>query len=146
MAQFKVSPATLEDIPHVARVSIAAFKGRPDSITYWMMPQDNDEAVYEWRLKAGIHRFNNEPECHLVKSVDNATGKIVGFALWQRPHLKRIAELAGEDDRSKSIENPFPAGMNVRLREEFEKATEQMRSRYVDVEKDYSEQCSSFHY
>ena len=146
MPNYNVSPATFADLPAIATVSRAAFKNSPRTMSYWMFPQDNEEAIYKWRLHSIINRFNNDPNCYLVKCVETATGKIVAFALWQRPHKRETEEGENNNDAAakgrEGMDEALPEGTNVPLMNDFDEATQRMRSKYVDTEKDYGKQIS----
>ncbi|KAL6714037.1 hypothetical protein ACLMJK_008531 [Lecanora helva] len=146
MNSFEISPALEADLPSIATVSLAAFKDSPNTMSYWIFPQDNHEAIYRWRLHGVIDRFHNDPTTYLYKCVDTATTRIVSFALWQKPHASTGNE---EQDAQKSVKNgeetdidALPEGTNVALKKDFDEATLQMRRKYVNMGKDYSEDLS----
>jgi len=108
-----------------------------------MFPQDNEEGIYKWRLGGIVDRFNNDPATHLVKCVDTNNNKIVSFALWQKPHARvteqeRVMTIA-ESKEKVVTEDELPKGTNKPLMDDFDSATQEMRRKYVDTEKDYGE-------
>ena len=143
MSEFTLSPATLSDLPGIAKVSRAAFKDSRHTISYWMFPQDNEIAVYEWRLNAITNTFRNIPYCTYTKVVDTTIDRIVAFALWEAPHKpETVNERAEKELGEKDVSNKgdaLPDGTNVQLFHDFNAETQRMRAKYVDKEKDYSE-------
>ena len=143
MSQFALSPATLSDLPEIATVSRAAFKDSLHTMTYWIFPQDNEEAIYKWRLNGITKIFKNESNCTYMKVVDTAVGRIVAFALWEAPHSPETDKggaLEEQEKKQKSdTHDSLPEGTKDQLMHEFEAETQKMRDKYVDNEKDYSE-------
>lgn len=87
-----------------------------------------------------VKRFNNDATTFYVKCVDTANDQIVSFALWQQPHATETEEEKAKkmaEQREKADE--LPKGTNKALMVDFESATEEMRRKYVDAEKDYGE-------
>lgn len=143
MSTFVTSPVLLPDLPAIAIVSRAAFKDSPHTMSYWMFPQDNEEAIYKWRLRNITNRFNSDPTCYLIKCVDTGSDKIVAFALWQTPHSMETKEETVIERQSKNAKEDacdaeeLPEGTNVPLMHDFDEATQKMRAKYVNVESDY---------
>ncbi len=143
MSNFALSPATLPDLPGIAHVSRAAFRDSRHTMSYWMFPQDNEQAIYEWRLKGVTNIFKNIPYCTYTKLVDTSADRIVAFALWEVPHPHRAEEENSRKEKE-NIENSerddaLPEGTKVQLLHDFERETQRMRTTYVDKEKDYGE-------
>lgn len=109
-----------------------------------MFPQENEKAIYEWRLGGITNIMNNVPECSYTKCVDVSTQKIVSFALWETTQPRKAeGEGSNEDedegDKANGIPkgSELPAGTNVPLMNVFNEATNRIRKQYVDNEKDY---------
>ena len=144
MATFTVSAATEEDLPSIATISRAAFRNSPHTMSYWMFPQDNEEGIYRWRLNGIVNRFHNDPTTYLCKCVDNVTGRIVSYALWQRPYPRKTQEEhdsqeAVPKEGKTGVDEMLPEGTNVPLMNDFDQETMKMRRKYVDTNQDYSE-------
>lgn len=144
MSNFALSPATLLDLPGIARVSRAAFRESPHTISYWVFPQDNEKAIYEWRLNGISGIFTNLSYCTYIKLVDTTADRIVAFALWEAPHPPQTEEEKAKKEQEKKEkgdkEAELPEGTKVQLLHDFDAETERMRAKHVDREKDYSEQ------
>lgn len=144
MSNFTVSPATLVDLPGIAKISRAAFKESRHTMSYWMFPQDNEKAIYEWRLNGITNIFKNVSYCNYIKLVDTTVGMIVAFALWEVPHPPETEEEKTKREQEKKQkgdkDDKLPEGTKVQLLHDFEAETERVRSKYVDRERDYSEQ------
>ena len=142
MSRFILSPATASDLPGIAKVSRAAYRDSRYTMSYWMFPQDNETAIYEWRLNGITRIFNHVPHCTYTKVVDTAVDRIVAFALWEVPHKPETEEKTqGEQSQEHHIDqdDALPEGTNVQLLHDFDAETQRMRAKYVDKEKDYSE-------
>ena len=145
MSRFALSSATLADLPGIAKVSRAAFRHSQHTMSYWMFPQDNESAIYEWRLNGVTNIFKNVSYCTYVKLVDTLADKIVAFALWEAPHPHEVEEENSQNEKAKKNESgnqddaALPEGTKVQLLHDFDRETEKMRAKYVNKEKDYSE-------
>ena len=143
MSNFALSPATLPDLPGIAKVSRAAFKESRHSVSYWMFPQDNEKAIYEWRLNGITNIFKNVSCCSYTKLVDTTADRIVAFALWEAPHRPETEEEKAKKEQEKKEKGDkgaeLPEGTNVRLMHDYDAEVERMRAKYVDREKDHSE-------
>ena len=141
MSQFAVSPATVGDLPAIAGIAQDAFKDSPNTISYWMLPRENEAAVYEWRLRRAEENFHNDPTSSFIKCVDTATEKMVAFAIWEKPYpFKTDEEKAkqhqdGKEKRSNDEE--LPEGTNAALLHDLDAQTARMRGKYVNREEDY---------
>ena len=96
-------------------------------MSYWMFPQDNEKAIYEWRLNGITKTFKNDPYCTYTKVVDNTIGKIVAFALWEAPHLPVTEEENAQKEHEKTEkgdkDDELPEGTNVQLLHDFDAET-----------------------
>ena len=142
MSNFILSEATISDLPGIAKVSRAAFRDSRHTISYWTFSQNNETAIYEWRLKQITNTFRNIPYCTYTKVVDTTEGRIVAFALWEAPHkpeteTERTQKEGQREDGDK--DDALPEGTNIQLLHDFEAETQRMRAKYVDKERDYSE-------
>ena len=142
MPRFVLSDATLSDLPGIAKVSRSAFIGNRHTMSYWMFPQDNETAMYDWRLNGITDTFKNVPYCTYTKVVDATLGTLVAFALWEAPHSleteeeKRQKEQEKKEDGAK--DDALPEGTNHQLFHDFDAETQRIRAKYVRGEKDYS--------
>ena len=143
MSNFAVSPATLQDLPGIAKVSKAAFMGSQRTMSYWMFSWEYEEEAYEWMLNYYTKTFMSESHCTFIKLVDTTIGKIVAFALWEAPHPPETEEEKAKKEQEKRESgdkyDALPRGTNVRLYNDFNNETKRMRAKYVHSEKDYSE-------
>ena len=141
MPPFAVSPATAADLKSLATISRAAFKDSPHTMSYWIFPQENEEAIYKWRLRDIENLFYNNPTCSYIKCVDNGMGKIVAFALWESPHPPKAEEDKAEEEQNKKEEGDrdalIPEGTSTTLMHDFEAETQRLRNKYVNSEEDY---------
>ena len=128
MSNFTLSPATLPDLPGIARVSRAAFAENRHTMSYWILPQDNERAIFEWRLKGVTKIFENIPYCAYTKVVDNTVGRIVAFALWEAPHSPEMEEEKAQKEQEKKEkcdkDDDLPDGTNVQLLHDFDAETQ----------------------
>ena len=82
--------------------------------------------------------FNNNPACTYVKVIDKTTGKVVAFALWEKPHPRETEEEKAKKEAEKNEKDEeLPKGTNIPLMQDFDKETQRMRSKYVSSENDY---------
>ena len=144
MPRFVVSPATVEDAPQIAAASRAAFKDSPDTVTYWILPQENEDANYQWRLRGVTNIIENENNSRFFKCVDVSNNKLVSYALWQRPHAPKTeeeekAKKEAESQKKRALDEVLPPGSNAALLHDLEDTTLKTRSKYVNPEKDYGE-------
>ena len=143
MSKFALSPATISDLPGIAEVSRAAFKDNRHTMFYWMFPQDNETAIYEWRLNGITRTFKHIPYCTYTRVVDSTVGRIVAFALWEMPHPPKTEEEKAQKEQEKKKkgdkDDALPEGTNVQLLHDFDAETQRVRAKYVDGEKDYGE-------
>lgn len=141
MSPFVVSPATAADLKSLAIISRATFRASTQSMSYWILPQENEEGIYQWRLDYITHIFHDDPTCSYVKCVDDATGKIVAFACWESPHPPKVEEQSTNEQQDKKEGTDedalLPEGTNTRLMHDFKAETQRMRNRYVNSEEDY---------
>lgn len=127
MSNFRVSPATLPDLPGIARISQAAFAENRHTMSYWMLPQNNERAIFEWRLKGVTKTFEDIPYCAYTKVVDETTGRIVAFALWEAPHSPEMEEETAQKEQENQEkgkkDDDLAEGTNVQLLHDFEAET-----------------------
>ena len=144
MAPFTVSAVVLEDLPAINDITTLAFFNNPRTMSWHIFPQDDPARISAWRIKDTTHNYNTGDDSRYDKLIDDATGKIVAFAVWQIPRVKG----SEEDEKVRKAEKErleielkknagFPEGGNQRLWEDFHKQTDKMREKYVDTEKDY---------
>lgn len=143
MSRFTLSPATVSDLPGIAKILRAAFRDNRHTMSYWVFPLDNEAAINEWRLNEITNTFKHIPYCTYIKVVDTNVGRVVAFALWEMPHkFDAEAENTQKEQEKKGDRgqgDAFPEGTKVQLLHDFEVETKKMRAKYVDDEKDYSE-------
>ena len=143
MSSFTLSPATISDLPGIAKVLRAAFRDSRHTMSYWMFPQDNETAINEWRLNEITNTFKHIPYCKYTKVVDTTVGRVVAFALWEMPHKFGLEEEKTQKEQGKKEDgeedDALPEGTKVQLLHDFHAETRRMRAKYVDKEKDYSE-------
>ena len=140
MSRFAVSPATAGDLPAIAGIAQDAFKDSPNTISYWMLPRENEAAVYEWRLHRAQNNFHNDPTSSFIKCVDTATDKIVAFAIWEKPYPSETEEKKAkkqDGQEKKSNDDELPEGTNAALLHDLDAQTARMRGKYVNREEDY---------
>ncbi len=110
-------------------------------MSYWMFPQKNETAIYEWRLRGITNIFKNVSYCTYIKVVDTSVSRIVAFALWEMPHPHETEEEKSRREQRKKEDgdkdDALPEGTNLQLLHDFEAETQKMRAKYVDTEKDY---------
>ena len=90
-------------------------------MSYWIFSQDNERAIFEWRLQGIVKTFESNPHCAYTKVVDSTTGNIVAFALWEAPHPPETEEEETKDKGDK--DDHLPEGTNVRLLHDFDAET-----------------------
>ena len=144
MAPFTVASIVPADLPAINDITTRAFFKSPQTMTWHIFPNHSAEEISAWRLNRTIHNYNTNAESRYHKLVDDATAHIVGFAIWQAPRVKgseevekkRKADKGRVEDEFKRDEG-FPQGGNKRLLDDFDQATEGMRAKYVDTERDF---------
>ena len=140
MAQYSISPATAEDLPNIAAISLDAFTSNPRTMSYWMLRDAEREDLLAWRLHRVTHDFHHDINAMYHKVVDTKNGAIMAHAVWETP---RHPESKEKGEERKRIEEDFkrneavPKGVNRVMQEEFKKCTKDMREKYVDSTKDY---------
>lgn len=143
MSSFTLSPATISDLPDIAKILRAAFRDNRHSMSYWTFPLDNEATINEWRLNEITNTFNHIPYCTYTKVVDITVGRVVAFALWEMPHKLDVEKENTQKEQEKKGDrgegDALPEGTKVKLLHDFEAETQKMRAKYVDNEKDYSE-------
>ena len=141
MSQFAVSPATAGDLPAIAGIAQDAFKDSPNTVSYWMLPRENEAAVYEWRLRRAEENFHNDPTSSFIKCVDTATDKIVAFAIWEKPYSSMTEEEKAKQQQygkeKESNDDELPEGTNAALLHDLDAQTAKMRGKYVNREEDH---------
>ena len=141
MSQFAVSPATATDLPAIAEIVRDAFKDSPNTISYWMLPRENEAAVYEWRLRRAEENFHNDPTSSYIKCVDTVTDKIVAFAIWEKPYPSKTEDQEAKQQQAgkekKINDDELPEGTNAALLHDLDAQTARMRGKYVNREEDY---------
>ena len=140
MASFTVGSATKSDLPDVAAISLDAFISNPRTMSYWMLKGANREDLLVWRLSHMTHIFETQVNQRFYKLVDDKSGRIVAFTLWQFPtsigSIEDEAEMRKMNDEHEE-QNPCPKGINEALLFDFEQETNRMRAKYVDKFNDY---------
>ena len=144
MAPFTVAPVLSTDILAINDITTHAFFKSPRTMSWHIFPNQSAEEISAWRMNRTIHGYNTDAESRYYKLVDEATGQIVAFAIWQVPRAKgseeeekkRKMEKDHVEDEFKKNEG-FPRGGNRKLLQDFDEATEEMRRKYVDVEQDF---------
>ena len=141
MSPFAVLPATATDLPAIAEIVRDAFKDSPNTISYWMLPRENEAAVYKWRLRRAEKNFHNDPTSSYIKCVDTVTDKIVAFAIWEKPYPSKTEEQKAkqqQDGKENKINDAeLPEGTNAALLHDLDTQTARMRGKYVNREEDY---------
>ena len=142
MTNFTVSPVFPSDLPSISAIVIAAFYRNPRTISYHKFSEGSD--VYEWCLRRTIHDYHTITENRYSKLVDNDSGSIVAFTIWQVPQTRGTDEQEEKrkEDRKRTEEQykkdeVLPEGANKSFMDEFEADTNRMREKYVDSEVDY---------
>lgn len=143
MSSFTLSPATISDLPDIAKILRAAFRDNRHTMSYWMFPLDNEAAINEWRLNEITNTFKHIPYCTYTKIGDTTVGRVVAFALWEMPHKLDVEEVNTQKEQGKEENrgesDALPEGTEVQLLHDFEAETQRMRAQYVDKERNYSE-------
>lgn len=140
--QYFVSLATYEDLPSLASVFRAAFNDNPHTLSYWLFPQNDQEANYNWRLSEMRHRYRSDSDCRYYKLSDVRTDQVIGLSVWQVPsppqndEEKAIKEANDDDFANTQV---LPQGTKRQLLDDFTLETSRMRAKHVDSEKDYGE-------
>ncbi|KAI4159160.1 MAG: hypothetical protein LQ342_006807 [Letrouitia transgressa] len=134
---FRLLPADISDVPAMVRISKAAFNDDPIVGRIW---RDCDKEVqFEHDVRVYEKHMRNRALTGEVftKVVEEETGKLVAWARWKYPYTltpeqKREKEVIIERDKPQ-----YPEGTNVRLIHEFLGRLDDLRSKYVDEEKEY---------
>ena len=143
MAHFSVAHVSPSDLPAINYIDIDAFNN-PRTLAWRIFTHQSNEEV-AWRLAHTVHEYAASDDSRWDKLVDDTTGEMIAFAIWQIPRKKR----SEEDEKARKAEKErveaefkrtkkFPESANQRLLEDFWKATGAMREKYVDAENDYS--------
>jgi hypothetical protein len=74
-----ISPLTENDIPEFVRVELEAFRSHPRIPMLW--PRGYTEDLYAY-MESGKRDSLRDPECQIIKAVDDETGKIVAVSEW----------------------------------------------------------------
>ena len=74
-----ISPLLETDIPEFVRVELEAFRSHPRIPMLWPRGYTEDLYAYmESNKKSSLH----DPECQIIKAVDDSTGKIMAISEW----------------------------------------------------------------
>ena len=74
-----VSPLREDEIPEFVRIELEAFRSHPRIPMLWRRGYTDDlYAFYEANKKDSF----DDPECRIMKAVDDETGKIVAVSEW----------------------------------------------------------------
>ncbi len=144
MVSYTVAKVTPSDLPAINNIDVLAFNN-PRTLAWRIFSRQSKEEIV-WRLARTVHDYIFSDDSRWDKLVDDATGQVIGFAIWQVPRKKG----SEEDEKARKTEkdraehefkesNRFPETANQRLLDDFVKAIGAMREKYVDTEKDYSE-------
>lgn len=146
---FPLTQCTPADIPEMHKIWQSAFSKNP--VHYLMFPKtiDPDEEL-AWYLKRASGQISR-PEIKVLKITDVKTGKLVAFARWQFPHVKKPEEKKEEEkteeEKKEEQKSEWPRGTNVALCDEKFGGLDRWRETYVDPESTYGNSSfrSSFH-
>ena len=104
MSKFTIIPATPLDIPFLPAIHLATFG---DEFSKIMFP--HSPAYEEWIKNNVMSGLANTSFCTLVAK-ENATGKIVAYAKWQRPD-----PIGAPPHPSSDMLPDWPEGSNTEL-------------------------------
>jgi len=140
VAPYTISPLTLANLPALSTLSREAFIDNAHTMTNWMFPGGSKAAVDAYRIKKTTHRFTKDTNRLYYKLIENVTGRMVAFSIWQRPQppqdpAKEEAQRKAETGYKKN--NTLPEGMNQRLMDDCSTAVDTLRDKYVHKDKDY---------
>lgn len=113
-----IQPVEAADIPAFARLQLEAFASHPRTPMMWRKGYtDQVYAYHESKTKESLR----DPECRLIKAVDDETGAMVGvseitFAL--NIETNRNQRPVGEDD---SPPDNWPEGGNWEMRQWYKR-------------------------
>jgi hypothetical protein len=135
-AEFKLEPATINDIPSFVDVYIAAFTAT-DSFNHHLFPDRSD--LPRWLSDNYRNSFNNQPLTHFFKVTQVGTGKIVGFSQWVYPSEDNEPNGA----KTGTGHSSFPRGANIDFCKWFYRALAEQRAVIVGDRPIYCKSSSS---
>jgi hypothetical protein len=139
---FELSHPTIEDIPEMTSVYVAAFSQDPDQSFIWNGIDPADKK--DWLL----HRFTktfHQPENVFYKITEKSTGRMAAWARWHFPTVltpqkaeeRRIEEEKQANKTEEERRQDWPVGANVEMCATFFDSLDGMRKKYFDKEQMY---------
>ncbi|PKY07114.1 acyl-CoA N-acyltransferase [Aspergillus campestris IBT 28561] len=112
MPEIRIHPATEPDATTLATIFTTSFTTDIDLAMFPPTP-----AVHNWWTRVFAADIARTPSTRVFKAVDDATGKVAGYAVWALPGCAH----AGDDEMP-----PFPAECDAGLCERFFGAMDEM--------------------
>lgn len=135
--EYQIQYATEGDAPGLARINTLSFESR--GFLNDVFPEASQEALEGYKAKHAWKHMAN-PQMHIIKVSDPASGQIVGYGRWLLPEALGFApSLPDLSDQAKVIaKDPTvfaPQPMNQQLYDSFRSMLEESRKKYT-TEKD----------
>ncbi|KAK5676147.1 hypothetical protein LTS10_011439 [Elasticomyces elasticus] len=112
----QISPIEETDVPEYVRIELEAFRTHPRLPMLWPKGNTDDlHAYYEERKMKNFH----DPDCHILKAVEEPTGKIMGISEWDfylDPKAAAETPISDPDERPPAN---WPEGGNWAIRSFF---------------------------
>ena len=144
MNAFAILPASSEDLEAIARISLTTFMENPKTLAFYIFSHDHSSAVAANALREIQFVYRNAPNTTFSKLVNQSTGEIAGFSIWQSPHPMSTAdeeakwkEAQKALDRRMDAEVGEPVGTDTELLAAYKAGEHRMRDRHVDPKRDY---------
>lgn len=128
----RIEYATEADGPGLANVNIISF--RHQGLLQMIFPEASEERLGEYKAVYSMKHLAN-PEMHVLKLVEPATGEIIGYSRWHIPKalvgetLPVLSEKAQEAARDFKALAPRP--MNEEMYAAFRQLLETSRKRFT---------------
>lgn len=135
----QLSTAREAEIESMASITYAAFHtSDPANMSSRFFPHNTAEEIHSWRVKKLTASFRDK-HSRYVKVTDSTDGRIVSYARWGLPRHPPATTEASNKELAQVDEAALPDGANARLMKAFDSAMHENREKYMDKERDYSE-------
>jgi hypothetical protein len=133
---YQIEYATEADGPALGRINVESFQAR--GLLHDVFPEASEARLQEFKAVNAMKHLAN-PQMHVLKATDPASGEIVGYGRWLIPasvdfaaSQPALSERAQEFAQDPTRFSPQP--MNKALYTEFRKILEESRKRHTTEE------------
>jgi len=129
---YEIGYATEADAPALARINVESFQGR--GLLNTIFPEASEARLQEYKAIYAMKHLAN-PQMHVVKVTDPASGEIVGYGRWLIPaSVDSASQPALSEQAQVFAQDPVrfcPQPMNEALYAEFRRLLEESRKKHT---------------